>query len=228
MFENNWISNTDRAKQLDSQLDERFTNSWAHFLPSFGIQRTINVCFSQAFLSGSSVVKDSTEKNPLIPSWSITRIKAVKGGIKKWNLLPLQSSWPWEILTECYVVNLFKMVLMWWFSVFKCVTQYHSYNNLKCKVNKSKHTWKVCFIFSFSNYWVKCLVQIKSVPNPFKFTTNISDSHASQDPCMQDIKSFLTTVDFIVEDDGIGPFSKTGEKKKDRAQRCSLSIEKEV
>ncbi len=121
MFENNWISNTDRAKQLDSQLDERFTNSWAHFLPSFGIQRTTNVCFSQAFLSGSSVVKDSTEKNPLIPSWSITRIKALNEGIKKWNLLPLQSSWPWEILTECYVVNLFKMVLMWRFSVFKCV-----------------------------------------------------------------------------------------------------------
>ncbi len=30
---------------------------------------------------------------------------------------------------------------------------------------------------------------------------------------MQDIKGFLTTVDFIAKDDGIGPFSKTGEKK---------------
>lgn len=55
-------SQTPTGQSSLTQLDKRFTNSWAHFLPSFGIQRATNVCFSQAFLSASSVVKDSTEK----------------------------------------------------------------------------------------------------------------------------------------------------------------------
>lgn len=101
-----WISNT-RAKQLDSQLDEWFTNSWAHFCCHSGPREQQMCAFLMHFWTDSSVVKGGAEKNkssnPIAGnnSGQKSMIKVVKER-KKDNLFTLQSSWPWDILTACY------------------------------------------------------------------------------------------------------------------------------